>query len=60
MSAAIGITHTITYRRAIDNATLKLEWTCPKGWGASAVRDAFEAQYPGAEIISITEDPCSI
>ncbi len=60
MSTFTGITHTITYRRAIDNATLELEWTCPKGWGASAVRDAFEAQFPGAEIISITDAPCSI
>jgi hypothetical protein len=52
-----GITHLITYRRHYDNGTITLEWTCPKGWSTSAVRDAFQTQFPSAEIISITEVP---
>jgi hypothetical protein len=60
MTPAIGITHKITYRRPIDDTIHKLEWNCPKGWSRSAVREAFQIQFPGAEIISITEAPCSI
>ena len=55
-----GITHKITYRRPTDDTIHKLEWTCPKGWNRAAVREAFQIQFPGAEIISITETPCSI
>ena len=60
MSTFIGITHKITYRRLTDDAIHKLEWTCPKGWSLTAVRDAFYAQFPAAEIIEITEAPCSL
>jgi hypothetical protein len=55
-----GITHTITYRRSTDDTIHKLEWSCPNGWGRSAVREAFYAQYAAAEIISIEELPCSL
>jgi len=58
MSTFIGITHRITYRRPTDGTIHKLEWTCPKGWGRTAVREAFQIQFPGAEIFSIEEVPC--
>jgi hypothetical protein len=60
MSTLTGITHKITYRRLTDDTIHKLEWTCPKGWGRTAVREAFYAQFPAAEIIEITEAPCSL
>jgi hypothetical protein len=60
MAAAIGITHKIIYRRPIDDTIHKLEWNCPRGWSRAAVREAFQAQFPGAEIIGITEAPYSI
>jgi len=60
MSVFTGITHKITYRRPTDDTIHKLEWSCPKGWGRTAVREAFYAQFPGAEILSIEEAPCSI
>jgi hypothetical protein len=60
MSAFTGITHKITYRRPTDDTIHKLEWSCPKGWGRTAVREAFYAQFRGAEILSIEEAPCSI
>ncbi len=60
MSTFIGITHKITYRRPTDDTIHKLEWTCPKGWSRAAVREAFYAQFPGAEIIEITEASCSL
>jgi hypothetical protein len=60
MAMTTGITHQIIYRRPIDDTMHKLEWTCPRGWNRTAVREAFQVQFPGAEIISITETPCSI
>ena len=60
MSTLTGITHKITYRRLTDDTIHKLEWTCPKGWGRTAVREALYAQVPAAEIIEITEAPCSL
>jgi hypothetical protein len=60
MSTFTGITHKITYRRPTDDTIHKLEWTCPKGWSLTAVREAFQIRFPGAEIIKITEAPCSI
>ena len=60
MSVLTGITHKIIYRRPIDDTIHKLEWTCPKGWSLTAVREAFQIRFPGAEIIKIAEAPCSI
>jgi len=58
MTTSTGITHLITYRRHHDHeTTITLEWTCPKGWSTSAIREAFEIQFPSAEIIKITEVP---
>jgi hypothetical protein len=60
MAMSTGITHKIIYRRPIDDTIHKLEWTCPKGWSLTAVREAFYVQFPAAEIIEITEAPCSL
>jgi hypothetical protein len=50
------MTFLITYRRR-KNETITLEWVAPKGWKRDAIRDAFHAQYPAAEILTITEAP---
>ena len=60
MSTLTGITHKITYRRLTDDTIHKLEWTCPKGWSRTAVQEVFYAVFPAAEIIKITEAPCSL
>lgn len=60
MPTSIGITHKITYRRPNDDTIHELGWTCPKGWSLTSVREAFQIQFPSAEIISIEEVPCSI
>jgi hypothetical protein len=44
----------ITYQK--DNATIDLQWIVPTGWSETAIREAFERQYSGAEIVSVT--PC--
>ena len=41
----------ITYRK--NNETITLEWIAPSNWSEAAIREAFERQYSGAEIISI-------
>ena len=44
----------IIYRK--NNETIQLEWivpTKPTSWSEAAIREAFERQYSGAEIVSI-------
>ena len=41
----------VTYRK--NNETINLEWIVPTGWGEIAIRESFERQYSGAEIISL-------
>ena len=41
----------ITYRK--NNETITIEWIIPTGWSESAISEAFERQYPQAEIISL-------
>lgn len=41
----------ITYRK--NNETIQLEWIVPSDYSEAAIREAFERQYSGAEIISI-------
>ena len=43
--------YSITYRK--DNETISMEWIVPTGWGEIAIRESFEQQYPGAEIINL-------
>ena len=43
--------YSITYRK--NNETINIEWIVPTGWSESAISEAFERQYPQAEIISL-------
>ena len=44
--------YAITYRK--NNETVVIpEWIVPTGWGETAIREAFELQFPQAEIISL-------
>jgi hypothetical protein len=45
------MTCTITYRKA--DAEHRLEWIVPTGWSAEAIRLAFLAQYPQAQILTL-------
>lgn len=42
----------ITYRK--NNEQHQLEWIAPSNFSEAAIREAFERQYSGAEIIAIT------
>ena len=44
----------ITYIQ--NNEQIILEWVVPTGWSTKAISDAFERQYPQAQIINI--EPC--
>lgn len=41
----------VTYRK--NNEQHQLEWIVPSNFSEAAIREAFERQYSGAEIISI-------
>jgi len=41
----------ITYLK--DNAHHTLEWIAPESWSTTAIRRAFYAQFPQAQIISL-------
>ena len=43
--------YSITYRK--NNETINIEWIVPTGWSESAISEAFERQYPQAEIIRL-------
>ena len=43
--------YAITYSK--NNEQINIEWIVPTGWSESAISEAFERQYPQAEIISI-------
>ena len=44
--------YAITYRKNNEIVVIP-EWIVPTGWSESAISEAFERQYPQAEIISI-------
>ena len=43
--------YSITYLK--NNEQINIEWIVPTGWTTAAIRQSFEQQYPGAEIIRL-------
>ena len=43
--------YAITYIKS--NETISIEWIVPTGWGTDAIIQAFNQQYPQAEIVSL-------
>ena len=41
----------IQYRK--NDETHSIEWIVPTGWSEPAIREAFDRQYPQAEILAI-------